>query len=79
MLISDSTEPTPGDLNTVCGVDASKVQSQIQSLCGGNTSAALDAFKSVCAAAGKTVRTLFLFHDYFTLFGSHAPQQLLQI
>ena len=54
-----STEPDPTDYNTVCGKDASKVESQIQNLCGNNVGAAMTAFSSICAAAGKTVGAFY--------------------
>ncbi|MCJ1350927.1 MAG: hypothetical protein MMC33_000909 [Icmadophila ericetorum] len=55
LLGAINTEPDPTDYGTVCGQDASKVESQIQSLCGNNVGAAMTAFSSICAAAGKTV------------------------
>jgi len=51
-----STESDPSNLQTICGDDVSKVESQIVSLCGSNTDAAMKAFVSTCSAAGKTVR-----------------------
>ena len=57
LSVNYSTETNPADLSTICGADASKVESQITSLCGSNANAALQAFASSCSAAGKTVRT----------------------
>lgn len=51
-----STEPDPSDLQNICGDDASKVESQIVSLCASNADAAMKAFASTCSAAGKTIR-----------------------
>ncbi|MCJ1244393.1 hypothetical protein MMC30_001591 [Trapelia coarctata] len=57
LLAAINTEPNPADLQAICGDGASKVESQIASLCGSNTDAAMQAFVSSCSAAGKTVPT----------------------
>ena len=51
----NSTQPNPADLNTICGVDASKVISQIKSLCGSNIDAAMTSFADTCNSAGKAI------------------------
>lgn len=50
-------QPSPSDLNTICGSNASKIQSQISSTCKGNAQAALSAFSSTCSSAGHEIVT----------------------
>jgi len=55
LLQAVNTEASPGDLTSVCGNDATKVQKAIASLCGSNQSAAQSAFVATCSGAGKSV------------------------
>ncbi|KAA6410668.1 MAG: hypothetical protein FRX48_06091 [Lasallia pustulata] len=57
LLAAVNTEPDPSNQTTVCGADASRVEAQIQNLCGNNTGAAMSAFSSACSEAGHTVPT----------------------
>jgi hypothetical protein len=52
-----STQSSPADLPTLCGKDSSEVQEQIRDLCGDDTDAALDSYRSTCTAIGKSIRT----------------------
>ncbi|KAL8829331.1 MAG: hypothetical protein Q9170_006215 [Blastenia crenularia] len=63
LLAAINTESNPADLPTLCGSDSdsSKVQAQIKQLCGGNTDAAMKAYKETCGSAGKTDELLIVF------------------
>ncbi|KIW13733.1 hypothetical protein PV08_08924 [Exophiala spinifera] len=57
LLSAVNTQDNPTDLSSICGDEATEVQSAINSLCSGSTnkSAAQSAFIATCSAAGSSV------------------------
>ncbi|KAL6251488.1 hypothetical protein RBB50_001697 [Rhinocladiella similis] len=56
LLSAVNTQDNPTDLSSICGDDATDVQSAINSLCSGsNKSAAQSAFIATCSSAGSSV------------------------
>lgn len=66
LLSAVNTQDNPTDLSSICGDDATDVQSAINSLCSGsNKSAAQSAFIATCSSAGSSVGTSLSFAQVF--------------